>query len=94
MSTAKHGVVLFSMGYTGFEPKEVPKGFLEEILTAFSQLKQKVIMRFDEDFIPFKPKNVMVAHWVPQQDILGKSFSNFLLSVLLTACLYPMLEIG
>ena len=60
------------MGYTGFEPKDVPRRFLVAVLTAFSRLRQKVIMRFDEKYLPFKPDNVLVSGWVPQQDILGE----------------------
>ena len=71
-ASAHHGVVLFSLGYTGFEAKDVPVAVLREILTAFAQLKQKVIMRFSKEFIPFTPDNVLVEEWLPQQDILGK----------------------
>ena len=73
MSSAEHGVVLFSWGYTGFRPEEIPATVITEIMEAFSQLKQKVIMKFDKEMLPVKASaNVLVTEWVPQQDILGQ----------------------
>ncbi len=72
MDNAEHGVVLLSMGYTGFRADVVPPGIIKAFVTAFSKMKQRIIMRFDPSQLPFVPDNVMVMDWVPQQDILGK----------------------
>lgn len=64
-------MVLFSLGFTGFSSKDFPAETTVEFLKAFSKLSQRVIMRFDPEFLPFVPENVMVAKWVPQQSILG-----------------------
>ncbi len=76
MDNAEHGVVLFSMGYTWFRADVVPPGIIEALVTAFSNLKQRVIMRFDSSQLPFIPDNVMVVDWVPQREVLGKQIRN------------------
>ena len=57
---AEHGLILFSLGYTGwvrylcavalsfltrFEPRDVPQRVVSAFMFAFSQLPQRVIMR-------------------------------------------------
>merc|ERR1712224_854307 len=36
-----------------------------------SKLRQRVIMRFDPKYLPYKPNNVLVEEWIPQQEILA-----------------------
>ena len=43
---AEDGLVLFSLGYTGFEPRDVPRHIMAAFLKVFSGLEQKVIMRW------------------------------------------------
>lgn len=43
---AEDGLVLFSLGYTGFEPQDVPRHIIAAFLKVFSGLEQKVIMRW------------------------------------------------
>ena len=80
---ANNGVILFSLGFTGFDSKDIPTAVVTAFLSAFSQLQQRVIMRFDPKYLPYKPKNVMAEEWIPQQEILGKyiyyieEYSNF-----------------
>ena len=50
---------------------------MRAFISAFARLEQKVVMRFDPKFLPFVPDNVMVANWVPQQEILGKLLQYF-----------------
>ncbi|XP_059092705.1 UDP-glucosyltransferase 2-like isoform X2 [Tigriopus californicus] len=82
---AHHGVILFSMGYTGFHPEAVPSSVIANFLTAFGRLQQKVIVKYDKDFIPFTPSNVMVVDWVPQQDILDVVFTYCVVASLITS---------
>ena len=67
------GVVLFSMGAT-FDVSAVPPLLLRRLLSAFSQLPQRVLMRVGgrvpEDIVV--PPNVRTARWLPQQDVLGQ----------------------
>ena len=71
IESADKGVVLFSLGCTGFSAKDFPAEVTDAFISAFGRLEQKVIMRFDPKFLPNVPDNVMVSNWVPQQDILG-----------------------
>jgi UDP:flavonoid glycosyltransferase YjiC (YdhE family) len=68
---ADQGVVLFSLGYTGFKPKDVPKHLISAFLEAFSKLKQRVIMRFDASLVEIIPDNVLIVSWFPQHDLLA-----------------------
>ena len=52
-----------SLGYTGFSAKDVPPRVVKALLDAFSALDQRVIMRFDPNFLPYVPSNVMVSNW-------------------------------
>ena len=69
---AEEGLIIFSLGYTGFTPEDVPRHIIQAFVDAFAQLKHKVIMRFDEKLIEHVPDNVLVANWLPQQELLGK----------------------
>ena len=75
---ARNGVILFSLGFTGFDSKDIPTDVVSAFLSAFSKLEQKVIMRFDPKYLPYKPTNVMAEEWIPQQEILGKINSNLI----------------
>jgi glucuronosyltransferase len=48
-------------------PESMKKAFLE----AFSQLKQRVLWKWETDSLPGQPGNVKVEKWLPQSDILG-----------------------
>ena len=63
---AEKGVVLFSLGYTGFKPKDVPKFLVSAFLEAFSKLEQRVIMRFDPSLVENIPDNILIVPWFPQ----------------------------
>ena len=70
---AEKGVVLFSLGYTGFKPKDVPEFLVRAFLEAFAQLEQRVIMRFDPSLVEDAPANVLIVPWFPQHDLLAHS---------------------
>ncbi|XP_059481740.1 UDP-glucuronosyltransferase 2C1-like [Neocloeon triangulifer] len=66
------GVILFSMGAT-FDASIAPPELLQKMLTAFSRLRQRVIMKIS-GALPKKlaiPVNVRIERWLPQQDVLG-----------------------
>ena len=71
INEAEHGVILFSLGYTGFSAKDIPKQVVKSLIDTFAKLQQRVIMRFDVNVLPYIPDNVLVSNWVPQNDILG-----------------------
>jgi len=68
---ADHGVIIFSLGFTGFLPHDIPRETMDGFLEAFSRIKQRVIMKFDPSVLSYIPKNVMVVDWFPQIDLLG-----------------------
>ena len=63
---------MFSLGYSGFQPSVVPKSLMREFIHAFSQLRQRVIMRFDPKLLSNVSDNVLVVKWLPQEDLLGE----------------------
>ena len=58
VSGADAGVILFSLGYTGFSAKDVPPKVVMALLEVFAALEQRVIMRFDASILPYIPSNV------------------------------------
>ena len=73
MANASSGVILFSLGFTGFQSKDIPVGVLESFVKVFAKLELTVIMRFQPgpDWVMEIPGNVHMMEWVPQQEILG-----------------------
>ncbi|KAK4317929.1 hypothetical protein Pmani_011037 [Petrolisthes manimaculis] len=68
---AEEGVVVFALGLTGFDASAVPTHIIHSYLSAFSQLKQQVLFKFDPAFLDHVPHNVLVLDWIPQRDILA-----------------------
>ncbi|KAK7069026.1 hypothetical protein SK128_007339 [Halocaridina rubra] len=67
--TGDDGVIYFSLGSIT-KGKTMPTKFRDIFVKAFSQIKQKVIWKYEEH-IPNLSKNVMIKKWLPQQDILS-----------------------
>lgn len=40
-------------------------------MSVFAKLKQRVIVKWDTEDIDYKPKNVLIKSWLPQDDILA-----------------------
>jgi glucuronosyltransferase len=53
-------------------PESVKNAFLQ----AFAKLEQRVLWKFETDSLPGQPSNVKLCKWLPQSDILGKSFKK------------------
>lgn len=71
INDAEHGVILFSLGSVVSEAS-LGADKLNNILDAFSKLKQRVIMKFDVDKYKIQlPVNVKVVKWFPQRDLLA-----------------------
>lgn len=69
LDDAKDGFILFSMG-SNLKSEDLKPEVREGILKAFSQIKQKVLWKFETD-LPNAPENVKIMKWVPQQDVLA-----------------------
>lgn len=70
INNADYGVILFSLGSVVSE-SSMGTDKLNNIVEAFSKLKQRVIMKFDDDSYKFLQTNVKVVKWLPQRDLLG-----------------------
>ncbi|VEN63192.1 unnamed protein product [Callosobruchus maculatus] len=70
MDSAQEGVVYFSLGST-IKPSTMSEDKKRAILQALGKLKQKVLWKWDEDYISDKPTNIKLAKWIPQQDLLA-----------------------
>lgn len=70
LDEAEHGAIYFSLG-SQVESKDMPAEKLRIFLQVFSQLKQRVLWKFENDTITTLPSNVMVKKWLPQNDILA-----------------------
>ncbi|KAJ6633878.1 UDP-glucosyltransferase 2 [Pseudolycoriella hygida] len=67
---AKQGAILFTLG-SNSKSKYLPEQTLKILLTVFSKLKQRVVMKWESDVLEGKPDNVFVGTWLPQDDILA-----------------------
>ena len=67
---APYGVIYFSMG-TNLKSKNLPDHKKKEILNAFSNIKQRVLWKFEDPYLKGKPDNVFISEWFPQDDILA-----------------------
>ncbi|KAJ8918834.1 hypothetical protein NQ315_011120 [Exocentrus adspersus] len=70
LDEATEGAIFFAMGSI-LKSADLPKEKLNGILRAFSNLKQKVLWKFEDSDILNKPKNLFVSKWMPQNDILA-----------------------
>ncbi|CAH0564767.1 unnamed protein product [Brassicogethes aeneus] len=78
LDNAKEGVVLFSLG-SNLKSSDLPDHMKNAILKTFSIIKQKVLLKFEED-IPNKPENVKIMNWLPQSSVLAHSNTKLFIS--------------
>ncbi|KAJ8938225.1 hypothetical protein NQ314_011554 [Rhamnusium bicolor] len=71
LDNATEGVIYFSMG-SNIKSKDLPLEKRNAILKAFSNLKEKVLWKWEDDVLPDQSPNVRLGKWLPQQDILGR----------------------
>jgi len=65
------GFVLFTLGSMK-SSEHMPKKYLNALMKAFARLPQRVVWKWDSDTKPDDlPANVLMATWLPQQDLLG-----------------------
>ncbi|CAG9853604.1 unnamed protein product [Phyllotreta striolata] len=70
MDEAEEGVVYFSLG-TNVVSSAISPEIKGAIMRALGRLRQKVMMKWDEDSVEGKPDNVMIRKFFPQQDVLA-----------------------
>jgi hypothetical protein len=69
LDDAPYGVVYFSMGSI-LQSTSLPLSKRQAFLAAFSQLKQRVLWKWETDWLPGQPSNVKLGKWLPQSDVL------------------------
>lgn len=70
LDEAKDGAILFSMG-SNAKSVYLPAETIKNLLKVFSQLKQRVVMKWESDTLEGKPANVFISKWLPQDDVLA-----------------------
>lgn len=68
------GFIVFSMG-TVIESQFLPQYIVDSFKEAFSNIKQRVIWKFEKPLEGLS-RNVMIAKWIPQQDLIGDNLCN------------------
>jgi glucuronosyltransferase len=71
LDEAKDGFIYFSMG-SNFNGSKLREDKRKALMSAFSELPQRVVWKFEVNSPPETPPNVLVSKWLPQSDILGK----------------------
>lgn len=77
LDNAKEGVIYFSLG-SNVKSKSLPEEQFKKFMNTFSQLPYKILWKFENEHLPEKPQNVEIRKWLPQQDVLRKSYQYFL----------------
>lgn len=71
MDNATEGVVYFSLG-SYMKSTDMPPERVATIIKAFSQLKVKVLWKYESNTMGYRlPSNLMLEKWLPQNDILA-----------------------
>lgn len=70
LDDATEGAVYFSMG-SNLRSDFMSEEKVQQILAAFAKLPQRILWKWESSDLPNISKNVKVAKWMPQQDILG-----------------------
>lgn len=71
LDAAKDGVLYFSLG-SNVHSKDLPVETKRMLLETFEALPFKVLWKFEDDSLKGLPKNVKIAKWIPQQDVLSE----------------------
>lgn len=73
LDDANEGAIYFSLG-SNVNSATLPAEKLAAILSVFRQCSQRIIWKWETDALPVghvQPTNVMIAKWLPQDDILA-----------------------
>ncbi|KAG5871832.1 hypothetical protein JTB14_036484 [Gonioctena quinquepunctata] len=70
LDSAPQGVVYFSLG-SNVKSANISEKTRDVIIQALSELPYKVLWKWETDYLPGQPDNVLTRKWIPQQDVLG-----------------------
>lgn len=71
LDEAEDGAILFSMG-SNLNISNLFAYTLKSIMEVFSNMQQRVLLKFEDTDLQNTPSNVLVSNWLPQSDILGR----------------------
>lgn len=70
VESAEHGIIVFSLGSL-LRASELKENQRKAFIKVFSQLKQKVIWRYNLPDADQLPKNILGREWIPQKELLA-----------------------
>ncbi|EAT37650.1 AAEL010381-PA [Aedes aegypti] len=70
IANSTDGVIYFSMG-SNLKPSQMGKEKQQDLLNAFSKVKQNVIWKWDDESLKLDKSKYFIAKWLPQDDILA-----------------------
>jgi glucuronosyltransferase len=70
LNGAEHGVIYFNMG-SMIRADTLPDDKRDAFLQAVSEMPQRILWKWETNALPGQPKNVKIAKWLPQFDILS-----------------------
>ncbi|XP_063913105.1 UDP-glycosyltransferase UGT5-like [Zophobas morio] len=70
LDNATEGVIYFSLG-SNVQSVNLNETLRNIIVEALSELPYKVLWKWESDYLPGRPKNVVTRKWFPQQDLLA-----------------------
>lgn len=69
LDKSQKGVIYVSWG-SMIRPETLPSNRREALLRALSQFEETILMKWSNETLPNRPKNVHLRQWMPQKDIL------------------------
>jgi len=61
----------------------MPNDTLQAFMNAFAKLPQRVFWKWEAEIPENIPPNVMMAKWLPQQDLIGKKETSYYKNVII-----------
>ncbi len=81
LNESANGVIYFCLGSLMRASTMTPK-MRKAFVSAFKQVPQNVLWKWEADSLPDKPSNVLIKKWMPQRDILGMKATFLFFSLL------------
>ncbi|KAF5287657.1 hypothetical protein FQR65_LT12185 [Abscondita terminalis] len=69
LDNATNGFIFFSFG-SNAKVKDLSSNILNVILETFTELPYTILFKYETDYLPNKPDNVITAKWIPQLEVL------------------------
>lgn len=70
LNESEHGAIFFSLGST-VRADTFSEDKVNAFLEAFAELPQRILWKWEGESLPGQPKNIKIAKWLPQADVLA-----------------------